>query len=707
MKKLTSFEKAIIAFCALLILAHFVASFFPEQRLWGINHLAYFPIPFRIIVTLLPLLLFIPKVNLKIQDLVEKILAFGSNLRHEKKYLWHIGMVLLFLFLFLLLRDRTHFLGDGHTQISYLETGFPRIKWTEPLEIFLHIFFHDFLNAYLKVSAESTYIILSFLSGIVFIFLLFSFSSELGKTKFEKLSVFLLMLLLGGSQLFFGYAEHYTRVYVGVFLYLAFSLRFFKGKASILILFLIFSVTVGFHFSAFYLFPSFIFINIQRLRIKNWTKWLILLLVILLSLPLTFFISKVRVDVGEIFVPLLEGTYFAPYYTIFSFSHILDIINEQLLLSPFGLVLLMALVFLFRSNIKWKDNAIIFLILVSVSQLAYHLLIDPKIGAPRDWDLFSATALGYSVLGIYLFVKNSKKISHFKYLALILVFTTFFSTLPWILINANTANSVERFKTILRLDPKRSKTGHYVLRLFYKKHGMEQEFELDKFETMKIFPEITLVDSAVVDLTQGRTDDAIKKLEKAIEINPYNYDAYDNLGVAYMRKSRLRDAVSTLTKAIKLNPLKPLQYRNLGETYLGLGEIDSAIKNYEMAKKREPNDFVTYSRLGLCYQIKGAFEKAVDSYRKALDLNPDFVSGYYSLGALLLKLNQVDDAIICFSQAVELKPEHALARFGLGSALAKKGLKKEAIKQLELYLNLSPDTTRHNEVKSLIQKLKD
>jgi|GEM_PF-6783726 len=41
MIKLSKFEKSVVILCAAMIAAHFIASFFPEKRLWGIDHLAY------------------------------------------------------------------------------------------------------------------------------------------------------------------------------------------------------------------------------------------------------------------------------------------------------------------------------------------------------------------------------------------------------------------------------------------------------------------------------------------------------------------------------------------------------------------------------------------------------------------------------------------------------------------------------------------
>jgi len=126
-----------------------------------------------------------------------------------------------------------------------------------------------------------------------------------------------------------------------------------------------------------------------------------------------------------------------------------------------------------------------------------------------------------------------------------------------------------------------------------------------------------------------------------------------------------------------------------------------------MAKKYDPKDLLTYYRLGICYQIKGKFEKAIASYKKAVDLKPDFADGYYYLGNLLFKMNRVDHAITCFTQTLQLKPDYTIAHYSLGLALATKGLNQKATEHLQLYLNLSKDTTEKERIRSLIEKLKD
>jgi len=49
-------------------------------------------------------------------------------------------------------------------------------------------------------------------------------------------------------------------------------------------------------------------------------------------------------------------------------------------------------------------------------------------------------------------------------------------------------------------------------------------------------------------------DEAIAHLQRAVEINPLNADAYHNLAIAYALKRRLDDAIASAQTAVRLKP---------------------------------------------------------------------------------------------------------------------------------------------------------
>ena len=62
----------------------------------------------------------------------------------------------------------------------------------------------------------------------------------------------------------------------------------------------------------------------------------------------------------------------------------------------------------------------------------------------------------------------------------------------------------------------------------------------------------------------GKVEEAIGWYRKAIDIDPKDAYAYDNLGVALQKTNRLDEAIDCCRKAIEINPKYVNAYVNLG-----------------------------------------------------------------------------------------------------------------------------------------------
>ena len=151
----------------------------------------------------------------------------------------------------------------------------------------------------------------------------------------------------------------------------------------------------------------------------------------------------------------------------------------------------------------------------------------------------------------------------------------------------------------------------------------------------------------------NNVDDALKSFRKAIELNPKhnmayyemgiiheqkkdydgaikNYtaslrikesaEAFQNLGVCYLKKGMLKEAYRNLTKAMMLNPNKHTIYNNLGAVLERNNNYDTAIKMLEIGIRLNPKNVIGYYNLGLVYDKKGEFGKALENYEKAVEL---------------------------------------------------------------------------------------
>jgi len=707
-KSFLRFDLLVASFCGLFTLAHFFSSFFPKSRLWGINHLAYFPLWVRLTFTFLGLLILVPGVNSRVYRFIEQILSFLQKLFSKKKILGYAFTSLIFMFLFWLMRTRTHFLGDGTLAMNLLEQGKLFIKWSEPLEIFSHLYLYKFLNLFFIPPAESIYAGLSILAGGIFIFILFFLTKTISENRFDRFFVFFIFLFSGATQLFLGYAEHYTLAYVSVFAYLYFSLRYIQGKVKIFLPILFCLLSIGFHFSSAYLLPSLFFLFILRRKNQELVFSLkrvfpYVLILILVSILTIYYVRSKNPILLEIFVPLLSGRPYAPEHTLFSFPHLLDILNQHLLLSPVGIILLLSTGMVFKNRIRFINPIVPFLVIVSIAQLFYHFAVDPKLGAGRDWDLFSDMGLTYTLLGIYLFIRLSQSN---RYAATILVFTALLSTSPWFALNANTEKGIERFRDLLDLDLKRSFSGRNTLVYYFQQQKRFTEVERIQTEISKAFPEDSLTRAARTHIELGDFDKAEELLKKAIEINPRFTTAYNDLGRIYFHRGETDRALELFQELILSNPLNSAVHLNLAHALLDKGRLEEALLEFKRAEKLGEESADIYCDMAYIHLNFGETEEAVNLYKKALEIEPGLYPAHFVLGQIYLERNYLNEALVEFERVIRLKPDYAPAYYNLGMVYSGKGLKEKAIQEFELFLKYSPDVAQKEKVRGWIQKLR-
>jgi hypothetical protein len=125
---------------------------------------------------------------------------------------------------------------------------------------------------------------------------------------------------------------------------------------------------------------------------------------------------------GIPFVPLFQVTTEWQQYTMFSLAHVLDWVNEHLLISPFGLPLL--LLMLVNAVINWRKSQrrgesgpgaqsaqagsgiTSFLTIASLVYLLLTFVWNPDYGGRRDWDLFAPSAFVYTLLAAHMLVRQ-------------------------------------------------------------------------------------------------------------------------------------------------------------------------------------------------------------------------------------------------------------------------------------------------------------
>ena len=191
--------------------------------------------------------------------------------------------------------------------------------------------------------------------------------------------------------------------------------------------------------------------------------------------------------------------------------------------------------------------------------------------------------------------------------------------------------------------------------------------------------------------------------KKKVKDNPTAHSYYE-LGVLYKENNDFENAIKSLNKAVELDSKHRLAFFELGIISEQKQNYDDAIKYYTESL-RIKNDGEIYENLGVCYFRKENYEHAYANLMKAALLNPNKHTIYNSLGAVLERSGKLDGAVQVLEIAIKLNPQNVSGFYNLGIALDKKGDFINAIKNYEKAIELKHN--KSEEIKKRISQMKD
>lgn len=117
-------------------------------------------------------------------------------------------------------------------------------------------------------------------------------------------------------------------------------------------------------------------------------------------------------------------------------------------------------------------------------------------------------------------------------------------------------------------------------------------------------------------------DSAFKEFNKAIELNPKDFNAHNNLGNYKVAVNLYDEALQHFTKAIALNPNSEMVAYNFGNYYVAVKDYQNAIKWFKKASEIKPDYESAILHIGNCYGMLKDFENSLYYLKKAYEINP-------------------------------------------------------------------------------------
>ena len=180
-------------------------------------------------------------------------------------------------------------------------------------------------------------------------------------------------------------------------------------------------------------------------------------------------------------------------------------------------------------------------------------------------------------------------------------------------------------------------------------------------------------------------DIIIEYLEKSIDADSRNRNAYILLGKIYENIEMYEEAINLYNKALTEDMDNTSEFYGLiANVYFQENNFDEAVKYYNKALKSNKNYISAYYNIAEIYKNKQDFNQAEQYYKKAIELSPEYVNPYYKIGALYFDKQEYDVAIEWYKKALEIEPNEELVNYYIGISYKKQNKIKEAIEHLKI-----------------------
>jgi tetratricopeptide (TPR) repeat protein/transglutaminase-like putative cysteine protease len=163
-----------------------------------------------------------------------------------------------------------------------------------------------------------------------------------------------------------------------------------------------------------------------------------------------------------------------------------------------------------------------------------------------------------------------------------------------------------------------------------------------------------LFEAALAALNSGNTRAAIPLFQRVVALDPQHKQAWNDLGLAYLRDGKYDDAASAFRKQLDVN-----SFDEHANDYLGLAleqqqKYTEAIAAFRKQLESNPLDLMAHAALGEIFIEQHDYPQAVPELEKATILSPDNAQLQVNLGRAYLNTNEKDKALAAFEKAADL-----------------------------------------------------
>lgn len=166
-----------------------------------------------------------------------------------------------------------------------------------------------------------------------------------------------------------------------------------------------------------------------------------------------------------------------------------------------------------------------------------------------------------------------------------------------------------------------------------------------------------------VELMLEAPDQGVESLKRAVAIAPEFNEARLKLADGLMQADRLQEAETALLDLLDRNPVHhPEAWNNLGMLYLRTERPDEALPLFERAIELNPDLVTSWANAGAVLLMQSEIDLAETKFQEALRLDPYFVPAMGNLAMIYWQKEERFKARDLFSRLLSLEPNDQRAR---------------------------------------------
>jgi tetratricopeptide (TPR) repeat protein len=213
----------------------------------------------------------------------------------------------------------------------------------------------------------------------------------------------------------------------------------------------------------------------------------------------------------------------------------------------------------------------------------------------------------------------------------------------------------------------------------------------------------TLLKLSEFQLIVQKHGDALTTLDKILQLDPQNAEAFYMAGRVALDKGDTTSALASLNKSVKIDA-------DNSDAWMFLGRILSnrnsplAVQCFDNALRIDSSDLKAREFKGVYYKRNGEFEKAFDIYRDIIARNPDYANAYFDMGIMYLEMDSLSMAYSSFDIATKTDPLFVKAYLWRGKVAEAQGNLAAAYADYKQANGMSPNYEEARVAKERLEK---